>query len=51
MEQRSNYAPLMDAQIIPKEEEFVGDTEQTAILTTNLLLFHHVSDLTLIKLP
>jgi len=51
MEQRSNYAPLMDAQIIPNEEEYAGDTVQIAILTTNLLLSHRVWYQTLIKLP
>ena len=50
MEQRPNDAAVKDAQITQKEEEYVGDTEQTAILVMNLLLFHHVSDQTLTKL-
>ena len=37
MEQRPNNAAVKDAQIIPSEEEYVGGTEQTAILAKNLL--------------
>jgi hypothetical protein len=36
MEQRSNDAELMDAQINPKEEEYVGDTVHVAITMMNL---------------
>jgi hypothetical protein len=42
---QGNNAALKVAQINPNEEEYVGDTVQTAILTRNLLLLHRVLDL------
>ena len=50
MAQRSNDAAVKDAQVKLRREEYAKDTEQTAILTTNLLLFHHVLDQILIRL-
>ena len=50
MVQRSSYAALKDVQINPSEEEYVGDTVHTAILTKNLQLSQRVLDQSSIRL-